>query len=284
MGVFESYSIDNISKSGNIKYCGTVSVQYSVKGFNIKKYKVDFNLSDVIKKVDNSKTPNDFGFHKKSFSIVFHEDELKKIQDKNIEKEIFEINKNNFFSELKKEKAETIDLFVISEEDKKKAKEKESIDAEIKRFSELGNEANKGSDAEGHENKSKGRVNGNNNRNGEYFGGKILAASSEYSRHSDAYRMFMDAYLYNPGQEEKSPSEMLEWNNGKKDRSIPSDEIISYKEKAEYIQAIMMNALMHAPMNHADPRTKDRYEAWKLSSKFYEQLSFLYCDNVLSPN
>jgi hypothetical protein len=260
MGIWEDYCIGKLTdmigsrrKTADWTDCGT-------------------DIGNIIPRIDNSRTPNDFGFQKRSFSIVFLENELKKLAGRSIEKEISEIDRRDVFSGLKN--AESIDLSIIREQDNKD--DKKSIAAEIKKS---GDKADKGSDAE-----HKAAITSANSRNWEYFGEKVLAASNAYSRHSDMYRNFMDTYLYGSGQESLNPAERFEWNSGKKDRSIPSDEIISYKEKTEYIQAIMMNALMHAPMNHADPRVKDRYEAWKLSSKFYEQLSFVLCDNVLSPN
>jgi hypothetical protein len=287
----DSYINDRVDKLENLKDIKAISTNDSINfikdyilKIDDKKDMKDFNLSDVIQKINNSKTPNDFGFHKRSFNTVFLKDRLKELTNKNVKRDISENHMDNAFSELRRKDAETIDLLVILKTNKKETEEKESIDSEIKIFSEKRDKTNKKTGESKQEDKSTGRINENNHKNEEYFGAKVLATADEYGRHSDVYRIFMDAYLYNSSQEKKySSSDMFGLNQRKDDSNIPSDEIISYKEKTEYIKAIMMNALMHAPMNHIDPKTKDRYEAWKLSSKFYEQLSFLYYDNILSP-
>jgi hypothetical protein len=267
MGIWEDYCIGRLVDWQDTK----------VNAANKTAIRKDFKIVSILK-ADDAKTPNDFGFNKRSFSIVFHENELKKLQRNNIEKDIIRVDEKQIIVSLEKEHTETIDLFVVSEEEKK-VKEKVSIDSEIKKVNDNGKEKLSAEE----EKKSHKTI--TNGRNGEYFEAKLLAASSEYGTHTDAYKTFMNAYLYGSTDKNgRSVSETSDWSNKKNKGDIPSDELISYKEKTDYIQAIMMNELMHAPMNHADPRVKDRYEAWKLSSKFYQQLSFFYRDNILSPS
>jgi len=217
-------------------------------------------LCSLIPKIDKAKSSNDFGFHKKSFNIRFTENELKKLVEINIEKHILEVMEKEFGKKLKKQKLLTIESLIVSEKDKKTKNKSEKDKIEFVETKE----------------KKEKRLAGKLSH-----GYGSIQQSGAYQKHSEMYARFMNDYLYasNPDNQTSGYSE---FGSGKSKREFnQGDEIISYKERIEHVRAIMMNALMHAPTNHINPDTKERYEHWKMVSKFNEQLSMVYCDQVM---
>ena len=240
------------------------------------KYEIHRNtekgLAAFIPKIDNSKTPNDFGFHKKSFSIVFAENELKKLSSVNIEKHILEISEKDIMFRLEKENKTSIETLILprkKQDSDKKAKEADEKDVII---AAINDEKNKAEDSDG-------------NKTGKLdFARRSFydrPASDLYREHSAVYSRFMQSYIYDDQNKSVGGPEAYSELNPKQKREFKNgDELISYQERINYVKAVMMNSLMHAPMNSAKPEDRERYEFWKMTSKFNQQLSFFYSDTI----
>jgi hypothetical protein len=235
----------------------------------------DNGLVAFIPKIDNSKTPNDFGFHKKSFSIVFTENELKKLSKVNIEKHILEISEKDIMFRLEKENKTSIETLILpgkKHDSDKKAKEADEKDVIIAAINDEKNKAEKES--------GKDIINiGKTGSGGKSFYDR--PESDIYSAHSAVYSRFMQSYIYDDQNKSAGGPEAYSELHSKPKREFKNgDELISYQERINYVKAVMMNSLMHSPMNHAKPEDKERYEFWKMTSKFNQQLSFFYNDTI----
>ena len=222
------------------------------------------NFNHIIPKIDNLKTPNDFGFHKKSFNIKFIENELKKLVNITIEKELLETAEKDLDSRLKKQNLLTIESLILIDKEKKE-------DMKVNKIYIIPKED---------------RI----TKNGDSYAGvsNVGADSAAYEQHSKSYTRFMNNYLYDASETNDTYGSGNDTYYSDFDRKTESarlfeqgDEIINYHERIEYVRASVMNAIMHAPVNHVKPDSRERYEFWKMASKFNQILSFLYYDSVM---
>ena len=104
-----------------------------------------------------------------------------------------------------------------------------------------------------------------------------LPIKDEYLQHTDLYKSFFSEYMKTT-QQLSNKYEYYTKEDKKENAFSWGDELISYKERKDYVRKIMMNSLLHGAHNPIDPRTKELYEFWKLASKFNEQLSMAMYD------
>jgi len=98
----------------------------------------------------------------------------------------------------------------------------------------------------------------------------------DYQRHTGLYKEFMKGY------DIQSDSTAYEFEDAEHKEFEWGDEVISYKERKEFVRCVQMNALMQGEHNPVDPQIKERYEFWKYASKFNLTMSFLMYSSFMN--
>jgi len=237
--------------------------------------KEEINLDNIIPKVDNSKTSNDFGFNKGIRKSISAENDSKKSAENNIDKksetktsrqqtdrlmenELLELMENELILRSKKQDQLTIETLITA---KKKGKNKKAEDNGL-------------SDNTDNEIKAAASKNSELDKRPEALG---------YEHHTTEYLRVMNDYLNEPANTVKAQNDPYAAAaiSSKQQRGFgQGDEIINYKERIEYVRAVVMNSIMGAPVNHVEPDTKEKYQMWKNVSKFNVLLSRMYKSSI----
>jgi len=106
-----------------------------------------------------------------------------------------------------------------------------------------------------------------------------ISPDNDYERHTQLYKEAMKSYegprlsetAYSYSTEEKKQKD-FDWGA----------EIMTYKERREYVRKVQMNALMGGRHNHIDPEEERNYAYWKWARKENEQMSFQLYDGVFN--
>ncbi len=106
-----------------------------------------------------------------------------------------------------------------------------------------------------------------------------LREAGFYEQATSYFNSFFEDFLYSGKKEAEAKYENEKENEERK--VFADDEVITYREKKEFIRKMMLNSLLRGPHNNITYDEKLKYETWKIISKFNEQLSFLHYDSVL---
>ncbi|MBN2458401.1 hypothetical protein JXB31_04705 [Candidatus Woesearchaeota archaeon] len=240
---------------------------------------LNINLEKIIPRIDNSKTANDFGFHKRSFEMVFIENEVAKLDDGNIEKEILALAADKLGFSLAKDSMSSVDTAIAGHISDMKKDFRHGNNSMAGNAYSLSLEDLKDSNKNARQARQKEDA---AHERSDYNSSIAADGASSYLHHSELYCRFMKEYLKDSqaGITMQSAAESLQGSSQKKGFE-QGEELINYHERINHVRAVMMNSLMHAPVNNVDLGAKERYEFWKMASKFNQVMSFLYYDSVL---
>jgi hypothetical protein len=103
-------------------------------------------------------------------------------------------------------------------------------------------------------------------------------ARENYELMTRNYQRFMEGYINGPMQTAlKAPK--YSYVQEKRGKQFGwGDEVISYKERTEFVRKMQMNALIGGSHNYIEPQQKELYEHWKTINKFNMLLSFALYD------
>ncbi|MGM5482414.1 MAG: hypothetical protein ACQESF_03035 [Nanobdellota archaeon] len=204
----------------------------------------------LFQKIDESKTPNDFGFQKLCFPLLLSES----LENESVNTSFS--SSPSFFFENKK----TIDHKV---KEPKKSDLKKNVKSLLDELENIRTDRCDFLEAQKNESMQYGGFD-----------------SNFYSTQTSVYNNFMNSYM-----DEKYEKT----GDTKNDISMPGetkslkqgDEVIDYKERKEYAKKVMLNSRYgNKTMPHSSQAEKQKYEMWKASSKFNQILSFIMYDSL----